>query len=77
MLTKQERYDRLVSERKQCRCQECRPLCNQSQICGGAYDYNQIGSWSLWHGNLDAKIVVVGRDWGSAEDWPVEGVILR
>ena len=24
----------------------------------------QIGPWSLWQGNLDAEIMVIGQDWG-------------
>lgn len=30
----------------------------------GMHDSNQIGPWSLWQGNLNAKILVVGQDWG-------------
>jgi DNA polymerase len=28
------------------------------------YDSTEIGPWSRWQGNLDAELVVVGRDWG-------------
>ncbi len=27
-------------------------------------DTNKIGHWTEWQGSLDAKIMVVGQDWG-------------
>ncbi len=68
MPTKQERYAQLISARRRCRRPECRPLCNQADVDGGIYDLPQIGSLSLWQGNLDAKLMVVLRDWGSIQD---------
>jgi hypothetical protein len=55
-------YRQLVHDRKTCRA--CSGLTNPS-ICGdGAYDSDQIGPWSLWQGNLDADLMIVGQDWG-------------
>ena len=31
---------------------------------GGIHDSDQIGPWSLWQGNLNADLVIVGQDWG-------------
>lgn len=55
-------YKKLVAERKACR--KCIGLTNPSQIKGGCFDSEQIGPWTLWQGNLDAPIMVVGQDWG-------------
>lgn len=66
MLTKEKRHQDLVNKRK--KCKECSQwgLKNQSQINGGKFDKEMIiGAWSLWQGSLDAKILVVGQDWGN------------
>jgi len=55
-------YAALVSGRKA--CHQCTGLCNPSDIEHGTFDSNQIGPWSLWQGNLEATIMVVGQDWG-------------
>ena len=34
-----------------------------------ASDTDSIGKWSDWQGNLDAKILVIGQDWGSTKYW--------
>jgi uracil-DNA glycosylase family 4 len=31
------------------------------------FDSDEIGPWTLWQGNLDAEILVVGQDWGDVE----------
>lgn len=53
----------LVLDRKECR--RCQCLTNPSVSIGGAYDSDEIGPWSGWHGNLSAKLMIVGQDWGS------------
>lgn len=66
MLTKEKRYQDLVNKRK--KCKECAQwgFINQSQINGGKFDKEMvIGAWSLWQGSLDAKVLVVGQDWGN------------
>ena len=37
---------------------------NPSEIENGKFDSEEIGPWSRWHNDLDAKILVIGQDWG-------------
>jgi hypothetical protein len=60
-MTKQERYDLLVAKRKSFIFKD---LQNPSQIKDGMFDVNHVDIWSQWQGNLDAKIFVIGQDWG-------------
>ena len=55
-------YAELVARRKACSC--CDGLENPSRCGGGTFDRDQIGPWTLWQGNLHAKCMVVGQDWG-------------
>ena len=55
-------YSRLVEKRKACSL--CEGLRNPAAVNGGRYDSDQIGPWSLWQGNLNSDLVVVGQDWG-------------
>jgi DNA polymerase len=55
-------YAALVAARKSCR--SCPELLNPAACDGGTYDSNQIGPWTLWQGNLNADLVIVGQDWG-------------
>lgn len=55
-------YDALVAERKACR--SCVGLTNPADVAGGRYDSPEIGPWTLWQGCLDAKLMVIGQDWG-------------
>jgi DNA polymerase len=59
---KDSRYRRLVGQRKRCRA--CAGLTNISQLDGGRFDSAHIGPWSLWQGNLDSTLMIVGQDWG-------------
>jgi uracil-DNA glycosylase family 4 len=56
------RYQALVQLRKACHA--CTGVTNGSAIERGVYDCNEIGAWSLWQGNLNAEVMVVGQDWG-------------
>lgn len=58
-------YDALVAERKACR--SCVGLTNPAAIAGGRYDSLEIGPWTLWQGCLDAKLMVIGQDWGDVD----------
>ena len=58
---KNSRYSLLVNRRKECRA--CTGLTNLSQLEGGKFDFEQIGPWSLWLGNLGASLMVVGQEW--------------
>ncbi len=64
-MTKEELYKALVEKRKDCRI--CEGLTNPSVIDGGKYDSNEIGPWSLWQGNLDAELLIVGQDWSDVD----------
>ncbi len=60
-------YNKLVLERKACRA--CEGLVNPADY---TYDSDQIGPWSLWQGNLDSDLIIVGQDWGDTryfEKW--------
>jgi uracil-DNA glycosylase len=62
MSDKYDKYLELVAARKM--CDLCNGLVNPSRCAGGKYDSDEIGPWSLWQGNLDAELMVVGQDWG-------------
>lgn len=55
-------YRELVDHRK--KCHACSGLTNLSVLDTGTFDSGQIGGWSLWQGNLDSSLMVVGQDWG-------------
>ena len=55
-------YAALVRARKSCRA--CTGLINPAACDGGTKDSDQIGPWSLWQGNLNADLVIVGQDSG-------------
>jgi uracil-DNA glycosylase family 4 len=59
-------YETLVKLRKSCRA--CTGVTNASSIQAGIYDCHEVGAWALWQGNLHAKLIVVGQDWGDV-DW--------
>ncbi|WP_416828217.1 uracil-DNA glycosylase family protein [Ectobacillus polymachus] len=56
-----EKYAQLVKQRRN--CHKCDDLSNPFMV-EPKYDSNEIGAWSTWKGDLDAKIVVIGQDWG-------------
>ncbi len=62
-------YQGIISARK--RCDKCMPsggpkkrLTNPAENGFCQYDTNQIGPWANWQGDLEAKITVIGQDWG-------------
>jgi DNA polymerase len=59
--TKNEVYRMLVEKRKS---YSFSGLLNPSQIEGGRYDCDQVEAWAQWLGNLNAKIMLVGKDFG-------------
>lgn len=64
-MSKQKNYKALVQKRKACRICEDYGLKNQAVIANGRFDEEiAIGAWSLWQGSLNAKIMLVGQDWG-------------
>ncbi len=62
METKHQQYDGLVARRKKCRV--CVGLCNPNVKELRHFDSDQIGPWTRLHGDLDARLMVVGQDWG-------------
>jgi DNA polymerase len=60
--TKREQYAALVAERKRCRL--CVGLHNPADIELAAFDSDDIGPWSRLHGDLDARLLIIGQDWG-------------
>jgi len=66
MSSRQSQYNKLVSKRKSFTFSE--GLVNPSQIENGKYDsIEHVGPWSAWHGDLDAKVLVIGQDWGDVK----------
>lgn len=61
-MSKQLDYRALVEDRK--RCTLCADLVNPSAYKAGCFGSAHVGPWSLWQGNIDAAVVVVGQDWG-------------
>ena len=63
--SKRKKCIEMVSERKACRrCANC-GLTNPSVVDNGKHDGSEIGPWTRWNGDLYAKVLVVGQEWGS------------
>src|SRR4051794_10263053 len=60
--SKQEQYSALVRERKQCRL--CAGLRNPADAELAPLDSDEVGPWSRLHGDLEARLMVIGQDWG-------------
>jgi DNA polymerase len=58
-------YSQLVDKRKQ--FEFSFGLLNPTHIRGGIYDCDHLGPWSAWQGNLEAKILLIGQDWGGKD----------
>jgi uracil-DNA glycosylase family 4 len=61
------RYRTLVAERRQCRA--CPDLVNPACVSNGEFDSEDIGPWTSWNGDLNARLVVVGQEWGDVESF--------
>lgn len=61
-MSKQASYLSLVQSRKSCHV--FLGLTNPADCANGIFDTDDIGPWSHWQGNLDAKLMVIGQDWG-------------
>jgi Uracil DNA glycosylase superfamily len=63
---KREQYLSLVKKRKEHIFSE--GLLNPSEIENGNYDMEcHVGPWSIWQGNLDARMLLIGQDWGNID----------
>ncbi|HEY9625790.1 MAG TPA: uracil-DNA glycosylase family protein [Coleofasciculaceae cyanobacterium] len=61
-MSKEEDYNALVQSRKSCHL--CLGLTNPA-VCGnGDFDSDHMGPWTRWQGNLNAKLMIIGQDWG-------------
>lgn len=60
-MDKEARYAELVAARKICR--QCVDLFNPAAVATGAHDFDEIGPWTGWQGNLGASVVLVGQDY--------------
>lgn len=65
MHSKHTQYAELVAARKTCR--RCDGLCNPNDKSVRRFDSNEIGPWSILHGDLDARLMIVGQDWGDVD----------
>jgi len=61
-MDRQESYLALVERRRRHRFPE--GLLNPSEIEGGRFDSDHLGPWSRWQGDLRARVLIVGQDWG-------------
>ena len=67
MCDKQLKYSELVRDRKAC-CLCAPNLVNPSECEKGVFDQAEhIGAWTRWQGNLNAKLMIIGQDWGGAD----------
>ena len=68
---KQKRLEQLTKARRNCR--ECSSLCSKTDVVlfnsaeDSRLDFDTIGPWTRWNGNLNAKVMIVGQDWGTKE----------
>ncbi|MEO6062158.1 MAG: uracil-DNA glycosylase family protein [Thermoflexales bacterium] len=75
MPSKASKYIALVSARKV--CTECHSsgLTNPACVRNGALDSGEIGPWTRWNGDLNARLVVVGQEWGDIASFERQGGI--
>lgn len=73
MDNKQERYDKLVKKIHNCKCCEAikKPMFCKDGVCLTNISdelkdkMKHVNMWNYWQGSLDAKIMVIGQDYGS------------
>ena len=64
-ISRPQKYQALVDARKACRLCSKSGLINASEVRGGTLDAAvQMGPWSGWLGDLHARVMIVGQDWG-------------
>lgn len=62
LVPKEENYQALVQSRKF--CHNCSELKNPVDCLDSAFDSDHLGPWTRWQGNLNAKLMIIGQDWG-------------
>ena len=66
MNLKEKAYEALVLKRKNYKFPP--GLVNPAEVEEGIFDREiNIGPWCKWQGNLDAKIMLIGQDWGTVK----------
>ena len=70
-------YDNLVISRKRCKRCASSGLTNPSTVQDSGLDSNEIGPWSRWNGDLNARVLVVGQDWGDVATFEEQGGVDR
>ena len=61
MNPKEKAYLQLVEKRKSFQFEK---LLNPSETEDGRFDCDHVESWARWMGNLNAKIMLIGKDFG-------------
>ncbi|MBL8998301.1 MAG: uracil-DNA glycosylase family protein [Gemmatimonadetes bacterium] len=57
-------YESLVAARKACTRCTTKDFLNPSAPSLSRWDSDQMGPWTRWLGDLDARVMVVGQEWG-------------
>jgi DNA polymerase len=66
MNSKERAYQELVKKRKKYKFPP--GLINPANVKNGIFDKEiNIGPWCKWQGNLNAKIMLIGQDWGTVK----------
>ena len=63
-MSKHSRYQEMVRDRTKCDLCAQLGLTNPANVQDGKFDGPDIGPWTRWNGNLNAKVLVVGQEWG-------------
>lgn len=67
--SKELRYQKLVGDRKKCTDCVGLGLTNPATVRDSKFDSNEIGPWTRWNGDLNARILVIGQDWGGVDSF--------
>jgi len=60
---KRRQYVQLVNERRACKLCQSLGVRNPSTCSKDEFGSQNIGPWTNWQGNLDAKVMIVGQEW--------------
>lgn len=60
--SKEAAYHALVQRRKACRL--CSGMENPSEVSSGSFNSDEIGPWTRWLGDPNARVLLVGQEWG-------------
>lgn len=63
-MSKTDDYGELVARCKACRVCATSGLVNPDEVEDGVFDSEEIGPWSIWQHNHNARLMVIGQDWG-------------